>query len=63
MIICNPQNPLGGYYSEATVKELLLFANRHELHVHVVVDKLYALSVFKPGQLESRFRSVKDLFG
>lgn len=56
MIICNPQNPLGGYYSEATVKELLLFANWHELHV--VMDKLYALSVFKPGQLESKFHSV-----
>jgi len=59
MIICNPQNPLAGYYPEETMKRLLLFAKKHNLHV--VVDELYALSVFKPGQLENRFRSVLSI--
>jgi len=59
MIICNPQNPIAGYYPEETMKKLLLFAKKHKLHV--VVDELYALSVFKPGQLENRFRSVLSI--
>ncbi|KAM5248416.1 1-aminocyclopropane-1-carboxylate synthase-like protein 1 [Ctenodactylus gundi] len=45
LILINPQNPLGGVYSPGELQEFLGFAKRHRLHV--IVDEVYMLSVFK----------------
>ncbi|MCJ1399124.1 hypothetical protein MMC11_002326 [Xylographa trunciseda] len=44
VIFCNPHNPLGKCYSEATIKAYLRFCQRH--HIHFISDEVYALSIF-----------------
>ncbi|OMH82029.1 1-aminocyclopropane-1-carboxylate synthase 2 [Zancudomyces culisetae] len=45
LVVCNPHNPLGKCYPERTIKALLRFANRHS--IYVVMDEIYALSVYR----------------
>ncbi|CAF1038689.1 unnamed protein product [Didymodactylos carnosus] len=55
IILVNPQNPLGDIYEEETLRSILEFACEKKLHV--IVDEVYALSVFKlPTQ--AHFQSV-----
>ena len=44
IILINPQNPLGDVYDEATLQPILAFAAEKQLHV--IVDEIYALSLF-----------------
>ncbi|XP_064221075.1 exostosin-2 isoform X1 [Aotus nancymaae] len=56
LILINPQNPLGDVYSPEELQEYLVFAKRHKLHV--IVDEVYMLSVFKESV---GYRSVLSL--
>ncbi|XP_035220227.1 1-aminocyclopropane-1-carboxylate synthase-like protein 1 [Stegodyphus dumicola] len=47
IFLINPNNPLGDVYSPKLVMDILVFAKKHNLHV--IVDELYALSVFPDG--------------
>ncbi|CAF1357441.1 unnamed protein product [Rotaria sordida] len=53
IILVNPHNPLGDVYDEATIQPVLEFAAEKQLHV--IVDEIYALSVFSN---EKSFQSV-----
>lgn len=44
IILCNPHNPLGQCYPEATIIELLKLCNKY--HIHLLADEIYALSVY-----------------
>src|SRR5690606_9617068 len=44
LLLTTPDNPLGRVYSAAELNEILAWAERAE--IHVVVDEVYALSVF-----------------
>ncbi|KAH6991341.1 pyridoxal phosphate-dependent transferase [Ilyonectria sp. MPI-CAGE-AT-0026] len=44
VLLCNPSNPLGRYYSRETLIEIARFCGRHDLHL--VADEIYALSGF-----------------
>lgn len=44
IILINPHNPMGTIYSKQLIMDILNFASRHELHV--VMDEIYALSIF-----------------
>ncbi|CAI5487121.1 unnamed protein product [Closterium sp. Naga37s-1] len=59
MLLTNPGNPLGTLYPEATLKELLLWAINHELHV--LSDEIYANSKF--GSSASEFVSIEKVAG
>jgi len=47
LLLTNPQNPLGDVYSGDLLRDCLLFAHRHSLHV--IVDEVYMLSIFEEG--------------
>ncbi|GJP56147.1 hypothetical protein CLOM_g15197 [Closterium sp. NIES-68] len=57
LLLTNPGNPLGTLYPEATLKELLLWAINHELHV--LSDEIYANSKF--GSSVSEFVSIEKV--
>ncbi|XP_024516430.1 1-aminocyclopropane-1-carboxylate synthase [Selaginella moellendorffii] len=57
LLITNPGNPLGTLYPEATLKELLLWAVRREMHV--LSDEIYANSKF--GTSEDEFVSLEKV--
>ncbi|CAI5530951.1 unnamed protein product [Closterium sp. Naga37s-1] len=59
LLLTNPGNPLGTLYPEATLKELLLWAINHELHV--LSDEIYANSKF--GSSASEFVSIEKVAG
>lgn len=61
IILVNPQNPLGDVYDEATLRPVLEFAAEKQLHV--IVDEIYALSVFiddKPFESVLNYDSLPD---
>ncbi|KFM73436.1 1-aminocyclopropane-1-carboxylate synthase-like protein 1, partial [Stegodyphus mimosarum] len=53
IFLINPNNPLGDIYSPDLLMDILIFAQKHKLHV--IVDEVYALSVFPGGP---QFHSV-----
>lgn len=52
VIISNPSNPIGRFYSRCTLTKLAQFCGRHNLHL--VSDEIYALSEF-PAALGEEF--------
>jgi aspartate/methionine/tyrosine aminotransferase len=57
LVLCNPHNPLGRCYPVETLKELLSFCAKYELHL--VSDEIYAFSVFDvEGEARTPFTSV-----
>lgn len=60
VLICNPHNPTGGIYPRSTIVALAAFAAKHDLHL--VMDEIYARSVFptrdvpNPTQFDSILR-------
>ncbi|PLW30899.1 hypothetical protein PCASD_15478 [Puccinia coronata f. sp. avenae] len=47
VILCNPHNPMGYYVQEEVLAAYMGFCEAHDLHL--VVDEIYALSVFEEG--------------
>ncbi|KAI9759424.1 MAG: hypothetical protein M4579_002338 [Chaenotheca gracillima] len=47
VLISNPHNPLGQCYSQETLRALLVFCQKHQLHL--ISDEIYALCVFDSG--------------
>ncbi|XP_031571522.1 probable inactive 1-aminocyclopropane-1-carboxylate synthase-like protein 2 [Actinia tenebrosa] len=47
LLLTNPNNPLGNIYSAQQLQSYLDFAHRHTLHV--ILDEIYTLSIFKEG--------------
>ena len=47
IILMNPHNPLGSIYSKDQLVSYLQFADR--LGLHVILDEIYLLSIFKEG--------------
>ncbi|KKA31061.1 hypothetical protein TD95_002569 [Thielaviopsis punctulata] len=45
LVLCNPHNPLGRCYPRETIEALMELCGRHS--IHLIVDELYALSVWK----------------
>jgi aspartate/methionine/tyrosine aminotransferase len=61
IIMINPQNPLGDVYNEETVQSVLEFAAEKQLHV--ILDEIYAFSVFtnaKPFESMLNYKSLPD---
>ncbi|GJP78802.1 hypothetical protein CLOP_g9072 [Closterium sp. NIES-67] len=56
LLLTNPGNPLGTLYPEATLKELLLWAINHELHV--LSDEIYANSKFGSSVSEFFWQNI-----
>ncbi|XP_067675515.1 1-aminocyclopropane-1-carboxylate synthase-like protein 1 isoform X2 [Haliotis asinina] len=56
LLLINPHNPLGDIYTKQQLLDCLTFAHSHDLHV--IVDEIYALSVFKE---HATFNSVMSL--
>jgi aspartate/methionine/tyrosine aminotransferase len=52
-LLTNPGNPTGKVIPAPLMKEILAWANQKEMHV--VIDEIYAISVFAE---ESSFKSV-----
>ncbi|EFW18122.1 ACC synthase [Coccidioides posadasii str. Silveira] len=48
MLITNPHNPLGRCYPPETLRELMRFCHRR--NIHFISDEIYALSVFDSGE-------------
>ncbi|KAG8191697.1 hypothetical protein JTE90_016484 [Oedothorax gibbosus] len=48
LFLINPNNPLGDIYSSELLMDILNFCKEHGLHV--IVDEIYALSIFEGGQ-------------
>ena len=61
LLLCNPHNPLGKCYPVETLKELMLFCAKHDLHL--ISDEIYALSVFEVDGSPERtgFTSILSL--
>ncbi|TVY80564.1 putative aminotransferase gliI [Lachnellula suecica] len=60
LVLCNPHNPLGRCYSVDTLKALLAFCGKYDLHL--VSDEIYALSVFEvEGATRTPFTSVLSI--
>ncbi|CAG5123857.1 unnamed protein product, partial [Candidula unifasciata] len=57
VLLVNPNNPLGDVYTAQQLNHILEFAARYQLHV--IVDEIYALSVFDP---DVTFTSVLSLY-
>jgi len=55
ILVINPHNPTGKIYNEDTITATLEFAKRHELHV--LMDEIYALTVFGEG---AEFHSILE---
>ncbi|KAL1998671.1 hypothetical protein VTN02DRAFT_5764 [Thermoascus thermophilus] len=60
VLVVNPNNPVGRCYPPETLKELLKFCQRHQLHY--ISDEVYGLSVFDSGDPNAvPFTSVLSL--
>jgi aspartate/methionine/tyrosine aminotransferase len=61
VLLTNPSNPLGRYYSRTTLIEIAAFCGRNNLHL--VCDEIYALSGFESPEDEKlpRFTSVLSI--
>lgn len=56
-LLCNPHNPLGKCYPADTLKALMGFCEKYNLHL--ISDEIYALSVFPTeGEQRTPFTSV-----
>ncbi|KAK3083172.1 hypothetical protein FSP39_015704 [Pinctada imbricata] len=51
VVISNPDNPTGRVYTKAEIMDVLEMCAKHQLHV--VMDEIYALSVFGDVVFES----------
>jgi aspartate/methionine/tyrosine aminotransferase len=49
LVLSNPQNPLGRYYSREVLEECLKFCQRHNLHL--ISDEVLALNTFQSSDL------------
>ncbi|GBM64237.1 1-aminocyclopropane-1-carboxylate synthase-like protein 1 [Araneus ventricosus] len=60
VFLINPNNPLGDIYSPELLLEIFSFCDEHNLHV--IVDEVYALSVFSDNHFHStlKFASLPD---
>ncbi|KAH9822981.1 pyridoxal phosphate-dependent transferase [Melampsora americana] len=58
VLLCNPSNPLGLCYSKKTLIEYLKFCERYDLQL--IVDEIYAFSVFNPSSSLSPDETVKN---
>lgn len=58
LLVMNPINPLGTIYSKKTVQNMIKFCN--EVDIHLVMDEIYALSVFDEDDVSSdeKFASI-----
>ncbi|PVU92298.1 hypothetical protein BB561_003918 [Smittium simulii] len=59
LIICNPHNPTGRIYPKETIRALLSFASKHKMHV--LVDEIYALSVYRAPAFGDQPETKDDL--
>ncbi|KAL2216143.1 1-aminocyclopropane-1-carboxylate synthase [Thermoascus aurantiacus ATCC 26904] len=60
VLVANPNNPVGRCYPPETLKELLKFCQKHQ--IHFISDEVYALSVFDSGDPDAvPFTSVLSL--
>ncbi|XP_075819782.1 putative inactive 1-aminocyclopropane-1-carboxylate synthase-like protein 2 [Microtus pennsylvanicus] len=59
LVLVNPQNPLGEVYTRSMLKEYLVFAKRHNLHV--IIDEIYMLSVFDASITFHSVLNIKHL--
>lgn len=63
VLVCNPSNPLGRFYSKKTLFELAKFCGQRSLHL--VADEIFAMSAFESpveeGQRLSTFASVLSI--
>ena len=61
VLLTNPSNPLGRYYSRTTLIEIARFCGRNNLHL--ICDEIYALSGFESPENEKlpRFTSVLSI--
>jgi 1-aminocyclopropane-1-carboxylate synthase len=44
LLLCNPHNPLGRCYPRETLVALMALCEKHQ--IHLIIDEIYALSVF-----------------
>ena len=44
LLLCNPHNPLGRCYPRETLTALMTLCEKHQ--IHLIIDEIYALSVF-----------------
>ncbi|OPB41325.1 1-aminocyclopropane-1-carboxylate synthase [Trichoderma guizhouense] len=60
LLICNPCNPTGRSYSNASLLEMARFCGRHKMHL--LSDEIYAMSNFEPLEPElDMFSSVLSI--
>lgn len=62
VLLCNPSNPVGRFYSRETLVAVAKFCGEREMHL--VSDEIYAMSGFDPAPGESfleNFTSVLSL--
>ncbi|XHG01557.1 hypothetical protein AWENTII_004933 [Aspergillus wentii] len=60
VLVVNPHNPVGRCYPAETLKEILRFCNKHQLHV--ISDEIYASCIFDSGNPEAvPFTSILSL--
>ncbi|CAF1259538.1 unnamed protein product [Adineta steineri] len=59
IIIVNPHNPLGDIYNEETIRPVLEFAAEKQLHV--IIDEIYALSIFENEKTFPSFLNYKSI--
>jgi aspartate/methionine/tyrosine aminotransferase len=58
LLFVNPNNPLGIVYDEKTIKTMLDFCKKH--NIHFVMDEIYAFSIFKKDS-QLKFKSILHL--
>ncbi|PMD40867.1 putative aspartate aminotransferase [Hyaloscypha variabilis F] len=60
VLIVNPNNPLGRCYPSATLRQIMSFCQKHDLHL--ISDEVYALSVYPTSEPDpTPFTSVLTL--
>ena len=50
LILTNPHNPIGQCYPKRVLEDCLRFCQRR--NIHLISDEVFALSTFKPSQLD-----------
>ncbi|KAK7070774.1 hypothetical protein SK128_022016 [Halocaridina rubra] len=59
IILVHPQNPLGDFYSKSFLLDVLQVCARHKLHV--IVDEIYALSIFRDEESFVSFLALEPI--
>ncbi|XP_042866342.1 probable inactive 1-aminocyclopropane-1-carboxylate synthase-like protein 2 [Penaeus japonicus] len=59
LVLIQPHNPLGNSFSPEVLREIFAVCARHQMHV--IVDEIYALSVFDSSAPHHSVLSLKDL--